>query len=74
MIWVWLLENEAEIYQYVGDEVILTWILQDGIKNQNCINAYFKFSKLGSIALRGKEKEVHKCWFLINGCNYQCIL
>ena len=40
-----VVENEAEIYQYVGDEVILTWILQDGIKNQNCINAYFNFKQ-----------------------------
>lgn len=36
-------ENDAEIYQYVGDEVILTWKLNDGLKNQNCINAYFNF-------------------------------
>ncbi|MTI20452.1 adenylate/guanylate cyclase domain-containing protein [Fulvivirga sp. RKSG066] len=38
-------ENEAEIYQYVGDEVILTWQLKDGIKNNNCIKAYFNFKK-----------------------------
>lgn len=38
-----VVENEAEIYQYVGDEVILTWNLQDGLKNQNCISAYFNF-------------------------------
>lgn len=40
-----VVENEAEIYQYVGDEVILTWPLHDGLKNQNCINAYFNFKK-----------------------------
>lgn len=40
-----VVENEAEIYQYVGDEVILTWKLQEGLKNQNCINAYFNFKK-----------------------------
>jgi len=38
-------ENEAEIYQYVGDEVILTWKLEDGLRNQNCLNAYFNFRK-----------------------------
>lgn len=36
-------ENEAEIYQYVGDEVILTWKLRDGLRNQNCINAFYSF-------------------------------
>ncbi|RKR13057.1 adenylate cyclase [Maribacter vaceletii] len=38
-----VIENEAEIYQYVGDEVILTWKLKDGLKNNNCINAFFNF-------------------------------
>jgi len=37
--------DEAEIYQYVGDEVILTWKLQDGLRNQNCLNAYFNFKQ-----------------------------
>ncbi|WP_373395914.1 adenylate/guanylate cyclase domain-containing protein [Algoriphagus halophilus] len=40
-----VLENDAEIYQYVGDEAILTWKLRDGIKEQNCLNAYFNFKK-----------------------------
>lgn len=38
-----VVECEAEIYQYVGDEAILTWKLKDGIRRQNCINAYFCF-------------------------------
>jgi len=38
-------ENESEIYQYVGDEAILTWKLHDGLRNQNCINAYFNFKQ-----------------------------
>lgn len=42
-----VIENEAEIYQYVGDEAVLTWRLQDGLRNQNCINAFYTFkSKL----------------------------
>ncbi len=40
-----VVENEAEIYQYVGDEVILTWTPQDGLRNNNCINAYFNFKQ-----------------------------
>ncbi len=40
-----VVENEAEIYQYVGDEAILTWKLEDGLRNQNCINAYFNFKR-----------------------------
>lgn len=40
-----VVENEAEIYQYVGDEVILTWEAKEGIRNLNCINAYFRFRR-----------------------------
>lgn len=38
-----VIENEAEIYQYVGDEAILTWKSKDGLRNQNCINAFYTF-------------------------------
>jgi adenylate cyclase len=40
-----VIENEAEIYQYVGDEAILTWRLKDGLSDQNCLNAYFNFKQ-----------------------------
>jgi adenylate cyclase len=44
-----VIENEAEIYQYVGDEVILTWKLPDGLRHQNCLHAFFSFkSRLAS--------------------------
>jgi adenylate cyclase len=39
------IENEAEIYQYVGDEAILTWELKDGLNHQNCLHAYFNFKQ-----------------------------
>lgn len=38
-----VIENEAEIYQYVGDEAVLTWRLKDGLRNQNCIRAFYTF-------------------------------
>lgn len=38
-----VIENGAEIYQYVGDEVILTWPFPDGLKNNNCIRAFYNF-------------------------------
>lgn len=38
-----VIENEAEIYQYVGDEAVLTWKSKDGLRNQNCINAFYSF-------------------------------
>lgn len=55
------LENDAEIYQYVGDGVILTWKLQDGIREQNCLNAYYNIKKQLT-----KRKEYYNQ-------NYNCI-
>ena len=34
---------KAEIYQYVGDEVVLTWEKEKGLENDNCIFAFFAF-------------------------------
>ncbi len=35
----------AEIYQYVGDEVVLTWRSDEGLRNNNCIKFFFSFKK-----------------------------
>lgn len=34
----------AEVYQYVGDEAVLTWPQKVGLKNANCLRAYFAFT------------------------------
>lgn len=36
-----LVYNKAEIYKYVGDEVIAVWKVEDEKSNRNCINCYF---------------------------------
>ncbi|SHJ00057.1 adenylate/guanylate cyclase domain-containing protein [Algibacter luteus] len=36
----------AEVYQYVGDEAVLSWDYKKGIKNRRCIDLYFDFQKL----------------------------
>ena len=36
-----ILESKGRIYQYVGDEIVLTWHLKEGIKDLNCINCFF---------------------------------
>lgn len=36
-------KHSAEIYQYVGDEAVLTWNLKNKYKNLNCINLFFEF-------------------------------
>ncbi len=40
------MESGAEIYQYVGDEAVLTWPLQEGLQNQNCLRTFYGFKEL----------------------------
>lgn len=38
-----IIQHKVEVYQYVGDEAILTWNLQDGFDHNNCVQIYFTF-------------------------------
>ena len=37
---------DAEIYQYVGDEAVLTWDYKKGLAYNNCVNFFFKFNRI----------------------------
>jgi len=37
---------DAEIYQYVGDEVVLSWPYAKGLTNKNCVALFFEFQRL----------------------------
>jgi adenylate cyclase len=39
------IRREVEIYQYVGDEAILTWSPTRGLQNGNCLRAFFEFEQ-----------------------------
>lgn len=49
-----VLDYNAEIYQYVGDEVVLSWPYQKGLENNNCIGVFFAFE-----AHRKSKKEFY---------------
>ena len=34
--------TNAEIYQYIGDEVVFTWKTDDGLANSNCLKIFYK--------------------------------
>ncbi|MDN5201710.1 adenylate/guanylate cyclase domain-containing protein [Fulvivirgaceae bacterium BMA10] len=38
-------EYKAEVYQYVGDEVVLTWTKESGVAASNCLSAFFNYRK-----------------------------
>jgi adenylate cyclase len=58
-----VIESKGEIYQYVGDEVVISWQKAKGIKNANCIKCYFDIKdKLDSL-----QKKYIKEFGLIPG-------
>lgn len=40
-----ILETSGEIYQYAGDNIIISWTLKSGRANTNCINCFFNIKK-----------------------------
>jgi len=36
-----IIHTSGEIYQYAGDEIIVSWNLKNGLANNNCINCFF---------------------------------
>jgi len=41
-----ILRYKGEIYQYVGDEIVISWELNSGIRGANCIKCYFEVQAL----------------------------
>lgn len=38
-----IIEHKVEVYQYVGDEAVLTWNLSNGFENANCLRVYYSY-------------------------------
>ncbi|MEM6644588.1 MAG: adenylate/guanylate cyclase domain-containing protein [Bacteroidota bacterium] len=36
-----IIKSRGEIYQYVGDEIVVTWELQAGLRKANCLHSFF---------------------------------
>lgn len=41
-----VLQSKAEVYQYVGDEIVLSWNKYTGLKDLNCIRCFFEIRSL----------------------------
>lgn len=52
-----ILNNKGSIYQYVGDEVIISWKYDEGIENDHCVKCFFDMK---SRLEENKEKYMHK--------------
>jgi len=56
-----IIYNKGEIYQYVGDEVVLSWKLDKGVEKNHCIKCYFDMRETIE---EKKEKYLDKYGFI----------
>jgi adenylate cyclase len=48
-----VLETDGEIYQYAGDEVVIAWPIEAGLRAANCVRCFFEIrAAVGRHALR----------------------
>lgn len=40
-----VVKTHAIVYQYVGDEVVLTWDIESGVEHANCLRSFFDFDR-----------------------------
>ncbi len=40
-----ILDSKGEIYQYVGDEIVVCWKQDSGTQNANCVQCFFEIKK-----------------------------
>ncbi len=52
-----ILKHDGEIYQYVGDEIVISWEMEKGIKDANCLMSYFDIQE---------QLNIRKQYFLEN--------
>jgi adenylate cyclase len=41
-----VVKHDAQVYQYVGDEVVLTWESRKGVKDNRCVSTFFEYDSV----------------------------
>ena len=55
-----ILKTNGEVYQYVGDEIVISWEMKDGLKKANCICCFYEIKK---VMKDQKDKYLRKYQF-----------
>jgi adenylate cyclase len=50
-----IIQTSGEIYQYVGDEIVVSWKLKHGLRNNNCLRCFFLIKEIFN---RASEKYI----------------
>ncbi len=53
--------TKGEIYKYVGDEVIITWNMKNGLKDGNCVRCFFYIDEI----IKNRADYYHKKYGLV---------
>jgi len=56
-----ILNSQGEIYQYVGDEVVVTWPAEKGLAENNCIQCFFRVQQ----ALEQRKEHYRRVYDLL---------
>lgn len=56
-----ILVTKGEIYQYVGDEIVLSWPVNRGFHNNNCVECFFEMER----AVQRRAEHFYKEYGLI---------
>lgn len=56
-----VIDTRGEVYQYVGDEVSVTWRVQRGLKDQRCLECFFRIRE----KLQQREPYYRKTYGLL---------
>jgi len=54
-----ILKSYGEVYQYVGDEIVITWKLEKGLKNNRCVECFFDMKTALQKQQKNFEKKYH---------------
>ncbi len=54
-------KNKAEIYQYVGDEIVLTWKMKNGLEETKCLQVFYDFMEV----LEKKKEYYQKSYGMV---------
>jgi adenylate cyclase len=52
-----IIQTSGEVYQYAGDEVIVSWNLKNGLKDNNCIRCFYMIKETFRVESENYLKE-----------------
>lgn len=56
-----IIAHYGEVYQYVGDEIVISWSIEKGRRNHHCVNSFFAMKK----AMQQQAKNFENTFGLI---------